>query len=688
MAAITWIHLSDFHAGPKGQSVWHQVETELRPSVEAMAQRVGSPDLILFTGDLANRGLAEEYERVDALLDRVNDWVGRELPVVAVPGNHDVVRSWRHAAFKHYETEPDIQKVLWETNEPVLDNMFPHYVKWAERRVSGSLKKAGWIPHISTRVPGDLSVVVELNGLRLGLVGLNTAWTHLSDGGEGELQLPLEQFLAALPERPNPLDWFQGHDAAFLLTHHPHQWLSTKAQETYLAAIHLPSRFTLALFGHVHKARTFGVNMSGGKPRVYAQATSLFGLEHYGEAGESRVMGYSWGCLTTDGEVRVWPLARVPRGDGSHAFDRDTSFSSEDDDLGGVVLVRAHTVDTDRPKPQTRPKRAVDPPDSDHDLIDKDQFFAAVVRMTESVPIEVLISDDSTQWYWKLFPTVFRWRRNGVRVRMITTPPSGNEREFLREQTRRRNMAELGVEIIEHERIQMRAYLFSRGDASADSAVVGAYNKTDGGPIATQYTGRRHQQILRVLWDSIVSGLPQTDPEPFVPQLVPMDDDQLLQMLKKGVTQYGDSGVILSMEDVLVNQIRPLTMLTRAYKYQQITALRHAFDEAGVPLFGPAAVTLKSGGRSVVAPPVVEVHGNVWAGVEGNTRTLYCRRQTLDAMRCVVIRGVKAQLPGTTVRPEDVRLVHRDMSPAERMPGFDHDHFRRIEGAVHPLDEE
>ncbi len=344
--AITWIHLSDFHAGQEGTSVWHQVDTELERNVAGMAELLGVPDLVLFTGDLATRGGEEEYGQVDQLLARLERWLGKELPVFAVPGNHDVVRpapddAWQYAAFESYEQQPGLRKALWEGTKPLLQPLFPHYDRWMRRRVVTSLEKAGWQPHVSPRVPGDLSVMVEKSGMRLGLVGLNSAWTHLSDAAEGRIQLPVEQLGLALPpaESSNRLDWFKQLDAAFLLTHHPHGWLSEKARETYRAEIHPPGRFALALFGHMHEPRSEVVSSSGTQPRAFFQAPSLFGLERYGQANESRVMGYAWGRVTTTGEVRVWPQRRVRRGDGGHAFDRDQSFEETDDGLGGVVLV-------------------------------------------------------------------------------------------------------------------------------------------------------------------------------------------------------------------------------------------------------------------------------------------------------------------------------------------------------------
>ena len=94
---LRWLHLSDLHLGCRGEALWRLVQQELEPSVREMAGRLGSPDLILLSGDLTNRGAKKEFELVDRFLDRLLGWLGKEGGeaeplLLAVPGNHDLVR--------------------------------------------------------------------------------------------------------------------------------------------------------------------------------------------------------------------------------------------------------------------------------------------------------------------------------------------------------------------------------------------------------------------------------------------------------------------------------------------------------------------------------------------------------------------------------------------------------------------
>ncbi len=323
---------------------------------------------------------------------------------------------------------------------------------------------------------------------------------------------------------------------------------------------------------------------------------------------------------------------------------------------------------------------------SDEDVVlDEDQLHAALVQMSETPAEQIVISDPSTEWFWKLFPTVFHWRRQGIRVRVITSREAGNDRERARERTRRANLEGLGVELVCVEDLPMRAYLFVRNDANASSAVVGWQNRGSHSPLATQYSGPAHQQAIRGIQDTLQGYLPSADSIDFVPSLEPMDSEGLLEMLRKGVAQYASSDVALSIENVEVARVRTITKLVRAYKYRQVVRLVDVYRACGLELFEPAVATLKDGGESVVAPPVVEERGGELIGIEGNTRTSYCWRNGIETMRCIVVRNASAALPGTGVSLNEVRIVHVHYSPGERMPGFDHDEFRRIEGAVHPL---
>ncbi|MFO7567681.1 MAG: SUMF1/EgtB/PvdO family nonheme iron enzyme [Enhygromyxa sp.] len=366
---ITWIHLSDIHAGQPGEAARPAVEQALERSITGLAERIGVPDLLLLTGDLAYSGKAEQYAQIEGLLARIEAWLGRKLPVFAVPGNHDLARpdnprdKYFYAGLKHYEDEELVRENLWKQPPGFLQPLFAEYENWVERDMKPRAQRADHAIHWSARVPGDFSVVVQKGELRLGLVGLNSAWAQV-DGGDyqGKLPLPAEQFYAALPGADQPLDWFKGVDAALLLTHHPRSWLSKRAREIYERDIHPPGRFDLALFGHMHEPESLLEGRQGTVARLFFQAPSLFGLEWYGRNEESRSFGYAWGRIRADGEIRVWPQMAADRAGGLALVD-DPSFDWDRDREDGVLLrePRRAPVSVAVSQPPPRPSEVVEP---------------------------------------------------------------------------------------------------------------------------------------------------------------------------------------------------------------------------------------------------------------------------------------------------------------------------------------
>jgi 3',5'-cyclic AMP phosphodiesterase CpdA len=122
------LHVSDLHLGTREDRL---VEEGLAPLVEQVR-----PELVVASGDLANRGRRRELERARALL------VSLGVPVVAVPGNHDLPYT-----FPRRFTSPwrEFERV-WETTEPVYTSPTLHVVGLNSarpfRHQSGGIREA------------------------------------------------------------------------------------------------------------------------------------------------------------------------------------------------------------------------------------------------------------------------------------------------------------------------------------------------------------------------------------------------------------------------------------------------------------------------------------------------------------------------------------------------------------------
>ncbi|MGW4798262.1 metallophosphoesterase, partial [Nonomuraea sp. NPDC004297] len=97
---IVIAHLSDIHIGATPESV---------PRAAAVMRYLdaipGDLDAVLVTGDIADHGLAEEYETAAKLLSSRH-------PVLAGPGNHDVRREFRRVLLGEQPSDGPVNQVL------------------------------------------------------------------------------------------------------------------------------------------------------------------------------------------------------------------------------------------------------------------------------------------------------------------------------------------------------------------------------------------------------------------------------------------------------------------------------------------------------------------------------------------------------------------------------------------------
>lgn len=371
---VYWLHLSDLHLGMRGKEVFFQVSKEFTHAIEEHAKNVcpAPPDLILLSGDVANTGRAEEYERADAFfaslrLELRKIYGDIDPLLIPVPGNHDMLRPIGRNAlafdvFNRYAESADddpsvksLNQFLWDDKDcDLLSPLFPGYLEWFTKQMDTLRQKQG-VEIYQSHIPGDIFVRLNLEGaFPLAIVGLNSSWLQYNDADfEKRLSIPTRQFLGPLSTTglANPLDVFRSDQRALLMMHHPPSWLSTRAQNMFYSEIFLPDRFDMCLFGHMHAGRAQQTAISGGAPRYEFQSPSLCGLEHYGKLDEQRSFGFSFGSISSEGEIRVWPYTRVSLAGKEQAFLPDQSFGSDFSERREGVLIRPKdTAKTDRKK--------------------------------------------------------------------------------------------------------------------------------------------------------------------------------------------------------------------------------------------------------------------------------------------------------------------------------------------------
>jgi hypothetical protein len=307
-------------------------------------QRAGSIDLILFSGDLVQRGATDEFDRFEELMLDVRAQLAPGAVFLAVPGNHDLVRPkaadsavaglmqlWSASSTE----EASVQDLFWKdatsSQRRVVEKAFANYTDWWQRSVLNPAKAGPDLEprvHLSDLVagllPGDFRATITKGDIRLGIVGLNSTFLQLTGGDlTGRLSVGVPQITSLSPDLPK---WVNSHHLAFLMTHQPPDWLTPKARQDLEHEINPPGRFALHLMGHMHASRATGQTFGNSPERRLFQGRSWFGLEYFGGLDESqrqsRSHGYALGRISWQGSelhVRIWPRT-VEKVSGAGAY--------------------------------------------------------------------------------------------------------------------------------------------------------------------------------------------------------------------------------------------------------------------------------------------------------------------------------------------------------------------------------
>lgn len=372
MGTLRFLHLTDLHFGMAGQThLWPNVEERVVNDLKSLHDRIGPWDLVLFTGDLTQRGSAAEFAGFEKLMlklwQQFQSW-GFAPKLLAIPGNHDLVRPSDEADpalinLLHSWNLPDVANPFWDKADSpqrkLIVDAFQNFTNWWE---TTAIPKP--VRCYKGMLPGDCSATVEHDGIKLGVVGLNSAYLQLAKGDfTGRLHLDGRQFQAACTGHAP--DWLSRHDVNLLLSHHAIEWLTPEARQHFLDEIHSPpERFALHLFGHMHEGILSSVASGGGRERRRLQGPSLFGMEHWltkDGIETRREHGYALCELQCDAaeiRLRVWPRRAISQSGGGRKIVPDHSFDLVELDGGTPPVVVKHLVPAPITPPTQPPERS------------------------------------------------------------------------------------------------------------------------------------------------------------------------------------------------------------------------------------------------------------------------------------------------------------------------------------------
>jgi predicted phosphodiesterase len=295
---IRWLHLSDFHVG-KDDYAQRKIFEQILQHVGERKKQGQVPDLIFITGDLADKGMSDQFSQfTEQFLVPLQDLLGDgiEQRTFAVPGNHDVDIT-THQAFDRGEICDAKSRYFDPTEEgrKLREMLVPRLRAYQDQDFTVPL--GTWI----SSVPGTFWNVKEVRGLKLGVVGINTAWLCKGEKDDKDRH----RLTPGKPLVEEALSHIKDCNLCLILGHHPLDWWLDSELPALRALF--GKHQAVYLHGHLHKSRV-SLQDGSGKQFLSVQCGAAF------QARETEPWrnGILWAEADLDQQVlRLQPLEWV-----------------------------------------------------------------------------------------------------------------------------------------------------------------------------------------------------------------------------------------------------------------------------------------------------------------------------------------------------------------------------------------
>jgi len=242
---VSWLHLSDFHAGAPDSWDAADISSALVKDLKSLAAKEGlAPDLLYFTGDLTWSSKPRQYRAFADFLLKVRNAFDSPIPAARtfiVPGNHDVERAKvADSERSHLQSITDARAI-----DDTLNAAGPQWNRYmvrlgAYRRflANSDYKRLAANPsHLWYAIP------LELPGLTMTVAGFNSAWSAYGGvSDKGKIWIGAAWQLSKM--RPA----MSGTDITIGLVHHPSSWVAA-AEKRWEEKLTI---FDFFLYGHEH----------------------------------------------------------------------------------------------------------------------------------------------------------------------------------------------------------------------------------------------------------------------------------------------------------------------------------------------------------------------------------------------------------------------------------------------------
>jgi hypothetical protein len=396
---IRWLHISDVHECSREE--FHR-QSMYAAIVQNVKNRHEKPDFVFFTGDVAFSGTKAEYDLIqERFVAPLRAALPDGCPIFTVPGNHDVDRK-RAGNPRSWMTDPDQQRAFQQVNadgrQKRVDMILPRFDNYRAFEQSLGTWDDDWL----ASEMGAACAIREINGRRLAIIGVNTAWLCHDDKDWGHLSAGKTLCDAALQKARD-----SSPDLTIVLGHHP--LAAFAGEEEWSDGDRVRERLEQAnaiyLHGHMHRS---GAQRAGDAMQsvLAIQAPSGF------QGGDSSVWrnGIMWGEINFDDNQLIVEPLRWNDDHNEYVFDSDTApsrYRINGRDAFAYLLPGRH------PNSESPPafEQPVPSPPEGWQIVD-------AARLTD-ITATRLTADQMSDWFDGSFP---RWEvaaAEGVRPRQI-----------------------------------------------------------------------------------------------------------------------------------------------------------------------------------------------------------------------------------------------------------------------------
>jgi predicted MPP superfamily phosphohydrolase len=286
MTKITVLHVSDLHWSANNDGSLSIVTKALFEDVALMRKEHSvQPDLIIFSGDLAQSGDSEDalMHAFENFLIPLTNAAGLSMDrLFAAPGNHDMSR-------ENVRALPTINTALYTRlkDADAINAFINKAMEGAKEEVLAVDRMSNfyavhdaYLSSTSQSGPFFRTSKISVNDRTIGVACLNSAWRATGEADDVDYRRLIIGELAI----DRALEELEGCDIKVAVHHHPLDWLCPADHETSDARIR--SAFNLACSGHMHAARpSFTIDGTGSC--VVSQTGSVF-------AGRKWFNGYQY----------------------------------------------------------------------------------------------------------------------------------------------------------------------------------------------------------------------------------------------------------------------------------------------------------------------------------------------------------------------------------------------------------